>query len=185
MESVGFCGSCSVSNGSVAQLRSEFLGCSIVERRQAVTAGRKPRTKTVVAVFDFLRKGGEQVKKSAAKTGGNVIDYVKKRAQEDIAKVNAFNEGLRKSREKLSRDLTGVLSNLGTSAELEQALEGLEEVLITSDLGIDTVDAVMEDLRKDAKRERLRDEADVRASLKSSLVGILESKVRHNFSACT
>lgn len=71
---------------------------------------------TVVAVFDFLKKGGENLKKrgeearkSVAATGGNVIDYVKRRAEEDIQKVNAFNAGLAKSREKLSRDLTNVI----------------------------------------------------------------------------
>ncbi|KAJ8907812.1 hypothetical protein NDN08_007916 [Rhodosorus marinus] len=132
----------------------------------------RPRTATVVAVFDFLKQGQKAVEDS----GQSIVDYVRKRAQEDIAKVNAFNDGLQKSRERLARELSATLESITTDAELEEALENLEEVLITSDLGMDTVDIVMEDLRAEATQQRLRSEEDVKATLKGTLVRVLKEK---------
>uniref|UniRef100_A0A7S2ZVK9 SRP54-type proteins GTP-binding domain-containing protein n=1 Tax=Rhodosorus marinus TaxID=101924 RepID=A0A7S2ZVK9_9RHOD len=132
----------------------------------------RPRTATVVAVFDFLKQGQKAVEES----GQSIVDYVKKRAEEDIAKVNAFNDGLQKSRERLAQDLSAILGSITTDAELEEALENIEEVLITSDLGMDTVDIVMDDLRAEATKERLRTEEDIKATLKGTLVRVLNEK---------
>uniref|UniRef100_A0A7S3EEU7 Uncharacterized protein n=1 Tax=Rhodosorus marinus TaxID=101924 RepID=A0A7S3EEU7_9RHOD len=164
----------------------------------------RPRTATVVAVFDFLKQGQKAVEES----GQSIVDYVKKRAEEDIAKVNAFNDGLQKSRERLAQDLSAILGSITTDAELEEALENIEEVLITSDLGMDTVDIVMDvscslsripqkkwwqlkvthpsmtpgqDLRAEATKERLRTEEDIKATLKGTLVRVLNEKVTSTF----
>jgi len=135
-------------------------------------------------VFDrFLNKKskdeqGDNVKKENAKPArglfggtGSIIDFVRERAQRDIQQVRAFNDGLAKSREKLARDLAKVL---GAGKDLETLFEQLEEVLITSDLGIDTVDAVLEDLRKSSRTMKLDSDAAIRSCLKQSLVRILE-----------
>jgi fused signal recognition particle receptor len=114
-----------------------------------------------VAVFDFVRKAGE---------------YVKERARKDIAEVARFNEGLAKSRAKLTRDISDALSGVGSDfsiTALDAVLSDLEDILITADMGVDVVEKVIEDLRADAKAERLTSAADIKRMLKASLIRVL------------
>lgn len=133
------------------------------------------RKATSTAVFDFVRKAGEEQKKAFdALRQGKGMDYVRDKVKRDIEQVSKFNEGLTKSREKLARDLSSIVTGTEKIEELEEVLEELEEVLIMSDLGVDTVDKVLDDLRQDAREQRLRAKSDIKALLKSSLVRILE-----------
>lgn len=113
-------------------------------------------------MFDFVRKAG---------------DYVKERAQRDMAQVSKFNEGLSKSRDRLARDLGDILSGVGVGIDnetLDSILDDLEDVLITADMGVDVVDKVLSDLRKAAKADHVSNPTDIKALLKSSLTRILE-----------
>lgn len=114
------------------------------------------------AMFDFVKKAGE---------------FVKERATRDIKTVERFNDGLSKSRDRLARDLAGVLggsSDFNGSGGLEAVLGDLEDVLITADMGVDVVDKVVEDLRLAAKKGRVSEASDVKALLKASLQRVLE-----------
>lgn len=127
------------------------------------------------AVFDFVRKVGQEQKKAfEAIREKRGMEYVRDKVKRDIEQVTKFNKGLAKSRERLARDLNNIVSG-GAIDELDECLEELEEVLITSDLGIDTVDRVLEDLRSEAKANRLIMREDIKRALKQSLVGILNS----------
>ncbi|PXF44704.1 Cell division protein FtsY-like [Gracilariopsis chorda] len=135
---------------------------------------RQPRRNATQAVFDFVKKAGEEQKKAfEALRQGKGIDYVRDKVKRDIEQVRKFNEGLTKSREKLARDLAGVVGG-GAIVELDETLEELEEVLIMSDLGVDTVEKIIDDLRDEARAQRLQVKDDIKTGLKASLVRILK-----------
>lgn len=135
---------------------------------------RAPIRRPVVSVFDFVRKVGEEQQKAfEAIREGRAVDYAREKVQRDLQQVKKFNLGLAKSREKLARDLSSVITG-GDIEVLEDTLEELEEVLIMSDLGVDTVDKILSDLRKEAKAQRLVQKADIKTVLKGSLERILE-----------
>lgn len=126
------------------------------------------------SVFDFVRKAGEEQKKAfEALKDGKGLDYVREKVRRDIDEVRRFKDGLAKSRERLARDLAVVVQRGGRIDELEETLEELEEVLIMSDLGVDTVDKILDDLRDDARAARLQNREDITDALKKSLVRIL------------
>lgn len=106
---------------------------------------------------------------------GKGIDYVRDKVKRDIDEVRKVNDGLKKSRERLARDLANIVQG-GRIEELEEVLEELEEVLITSDLGVDTVDKILDDLRAESRAQRLEKREDIKNGLKKSLVRILEAK---------
>lgn len=132
------------------------------------------RAKVAIAVFDFVRKAGrEQREAFQAFRKGKGLEYVKDKVRRDLEDVRRFNDGLAKSRERLARDLAGVVKG-GRIQDLDDVLEELEEVLIMSDLGVDTVDKVLDDLRADARAKRLQNREDIKDGLKASLVRILQ-----------
>lgn len=147
------------------------------QQRSKVAPTETPakHTKTVRSVFDFLRKAGEEQKKAFdAIKEGKGVQYVRDKVKRDIEQVTKFNEGLAKSRERLARDLNKVVTG-GVIEEVDDVLEELEEILITSDLGIDTVDKILDDLREDARAKRLVTKNDIKGLLKTSLIRIIDS----------
>lgn len=134
-----------------------------------------PRLRAPVAVFDFVRRAGEEQKKAFdAIKEGKGLDYVRDKVQRDIGEVRKFNDGLQKSRERLARDLANVVQG-GRIEALDEVLEELEEVLIMSDLGVDTVEKIIGDLRTDGNAQRLEQREDIKDGLKKSLVRILSA----------
>lgn len=132
---------------------------------------RRPRAPT--AVFDFVRKAGQEQRKAfEALRKGKGLEYAKDKVKRDLEDVRRFNAGLSKSRERLARDLAAVVKG-GRIDDLDNVLEELEEVLIMSDLGVDTVEKILDDLRADAKAKRLQNREDIKDGLKASLVKIL------------
>lgn len=126
------------------------------------------------AVFDFVKRAGEEQRRALeALREGRGMEYAREKFAEDVQQVTKFQKGLSKSREKLARDLTSIVGR-GSIQDIEEVLEELEEVLITSDLGVDTVEKILDDLRDDARRERLEGK-DIKKCLKQSLVRILGS----------
>lgn len=127
------------------------------------------------AVFEFFRKAGEEQKKAfEAIREGKGAQYARDKVKRDIEQVTKFNAGLTKSREKLARDLSNIVTGSGVIQEIDDVLEELEEVLITSDLGVDTVEKVLNDLREDSRAKRLVTKQDIKNLLKTSLVRILD-----------
>ncbi len=136
------------------------------------------------AVFDFVRKVGEEQKQAfEALKSGKLKEYAVEKVKRDLQEVKKVNDGLAKTREKLARDLGSIIGNQAV-IELEPILEDLEEVLIMSDLGVDTVDKIIDDLRIYAKKSGLETPADVKVGLKESLARVLTSK-DHDLSLAT
>ncbi|MGI6118549.1 MAG: signal recognition particle-docking protein FtsY [Bilifractor sp.] len=75
--------------------------------------------------------------------------------------------GLTKSRDQFSSGLSSAFQDF-TKAD-EDFFEKLEEVLIMGDLGVDTTEKILDDLREKAKKERMKKPEEVIGCLKESI----------------
>jgi len=82
-----------------------------------------------------------------------------------------LKERLTKTRQGWLRKIDRLLS--GRQVIDAELFDDLEEVLIGSDLGVQTTTAIMEDLQKAVADQRLRQPVEIRAHLKQSLLDIL------------
>ena len=85
---------------------------------------------------------------------------------------------IKRLRARLNRGdswLTYDLANLAPGGKIdEDVLEELESLLVMADVGIATTERIIDDLQTSLKRKELKDVDALRASLRQSLVGILE-----------
>ena len=75
-----------------------------------------------------------------------------------------LKQGLGKTRESLNEKINGVFSSFRKVDE--ELLENLEEVLIMSDIGVDTSFSIIQKLREKIKKENITEEQAVKDSLK-------------------
>jgi len=80
--------------------------------------------------------------------------------------------GLSKTREKIVTSITETIS--GKAKIDEEVLDELEEILITSDIGMETSERIIESTRKSLKTEKDRTEENIIKIIKSELVKSLE-----------
>lgn len=80
--------------------------------------------------------------------------------------------GLNKTKDSFNERMNDVFSNFRKVDE--DMLEELEEVLIMSDIGVDTSMKIINDLRNKIKKEKIENEEDVKQALKSIMKEILE-----------
>lgn len=83
-----------------------------------------------------------------------------------------LKQGLGKTKESLGEKINGVFSSFRKVDE--ELLEGLEEVLIMSDIGVDTSFSIIQKLREKIKRENLTDEEQVKKALREIMQEILQ-----------
>ncbi|MGF6148407.1 Cell division protein FtsY homolog [Kingella potus] len=81
-----------------------------------------------------------------------------------------LKQGLGKSRDKMAKSLAGVF---GGGKIDEDLYEELETVLLTSDMGIEATDQIMEDVRRRVSLKGLSDGTELRRALKESLYEML------------
>lgn len=82
-----------------------------------------------------------------------------------------LKEGLKKTKNTITERIDKVLVSFGKIDE--ELFEELEEILITSDVGIDTSMKIIENLKKRVKEEKATDPASVKQLLKEELSQIL------------
>lgn len=87
---------------------------------------------------------------------------------------NRLKEGLKKSREGLVQKVDQVLV-AGRRID-EEVFEELEEILITSDVGINTTSEIIDRLRQKVREQKLTEGADVKQALKDLLKEMLEDE---------
>ena len=83
-----------------------------------------------------------------------------------------LKNGLGKTRDSLSEKMNNVFSNFRKVDE--DLLEELEEILIMSDIGVETSTKIITNLRKRIKKEKITDQEDVKKTLKEEMIKILE-----------
>lgn len=85
-----------------------------------------------------------------------------------------LKEGLQKTRKGITEKIDQVLVSFGKVDE--ELFDELEEVLISSDLGIDTSMRIIEDLKKKVKENKVTDPREVKGLLKDELSSLLGNK---------
>ena len=88
-----------------------------------------------------------------------------------------FREKLAKTRSSISGRLSGLIS--GKSVIDEELLEELEEILITSDVGVDCTLSLLDDLRRQVRKKKLIDPAQLQDAVKESMLKLLDQRHDH------
>ena len=83
-----------------------------------------------------------------------------------------LKQGLNKTKESINEKINNVFSNFRKVDE--DFLEELEEVLIMSDIGIETSTKIIENLRERIKKEKIEDEEQVKQALREEIEKILD-----------
>lgn len=83
-----------------------------------------------------------------------------------------LKSGLSKTKESFDSKINNVFSNFRKVDE--EFLEELEEVLIMSDMGVDTSVKIVNNLRKRIKKENLKEEKDVKEALRQEIKAIFD-----------
>lgn len=83
-----------------------------------------------------------------------------------------LKQGLSKTKGSFDEKMNQVFSSFRKVDET--LLEELEEVLILSDIGVETSEKIMECLREKIKKEKIQDEQEVKQALKEEIQNILE-----------
>ena len=80
--------------------------------------------------------------------------------------------GLNKTKQSINEKINDVFSNFRKVDE--EFLEELEEILIMSDIGIETSTQIIDKLRERMKKEKIEDEEEVKRVLREEMQEILE-----------
>lgn len=83
-----------------------------------------------------------------------------------------LKQGLNKTKESFDSKINNVFSNFRKVDE--EFLEELEEVLILSDMGIDTSVKIINNIRKRTKKENLKEEEDIKRALREEINAIFD-----------
>ena len=84
-----------------------------------------------------------------------------------------LKQGLSKTKTSFGEKMNQVFSNFRKVDE--DLLEELEEVLIMSDVGVETATKIIDNLRNKIKRENIQDEEGVKQALRSEIQEIFDS----------
>lgn len=94
---------------------------------------------------------------------------------ESTSLANKLKQGLARTRQSWGKQL----SSLFGGGKIDEALyEELETILLTSDIGVKATYQLLENLRKQVKRDALTDSAQLKQALKESLIAMLEPLVQ-------
>jgi Signal recognition particle GTPase len=86
--------------------------------------------------------------------------------------LNKLKEGLTKTREKLFNSITEAVTGKAVIDDL--TIDRIEEILITSDIGYDTAERIISDVRKNLKSEKDRTAENILEIVKKELIKTLE-----------
>ena len=89
-----------------------------------------------------------------------------------------LKEGLSKTKNSFNEKMNNVFSNFRKVDE--ELLEELEEVLIMSDVGVETSLKIIDNLRTRIKREKIEDEEGVKKALREEIKKIFDDVQENN-----
>jgi len=93
------------------------------------------------------------------------------RPPESAGLASKLKQGLSRTRQNLGKQLSSLF---GGGKIDEELYEELETILLTSDIGVNATHQLLEDLRKQVKRDALTDSVRLKQALKESLITMLE-----------
>ena len=91
-------------------------------------------------------------------------------AESQLSWTERLKKGLSKTRSQLGSQLAGLFS--GGKID-EDVYEELETILLTSDVGVNATQALLEDIRGRVNRQSLSDTSQLKSALKESLTDLL------------
>lgn len=89
--------------------------------------------------------------------------------------ANKLKQGLARTRQSWGKQLSGLFGGRKIDEEL---YEELETILLTSDIGVNATHQLLENLRKQVKRDALTDSVQLKQTLKEALIAMLEPLVQ-------
>ncbi|RUT79835.1 signal recognition particle-docking protein FtsY [Ancylomarina longa] len=97
------------------------------------------------------------------------------------SKKENLNKGLAKTKESVFKKLTRVV--VGKSAVDDDVLDELEEVLISSDVGVDTTIKIIERIEKRVAEDKFLGASELNRILKEEIAGLLEENHKGDYEA--
>lgn len=92
-------------------------------------------------------------------------------ANESTGFASKLKQGLARTRQNLGKQLSGLFGG----GKIDEALyEELETILLTSDIGVSATQQLLENLRKQVRRDALTDSVQLKQALKESLIAMLK-----------
>jgi fused signal recognition particle receptor len=88
--------------------------------------------------------------------------------------LDKLKDGLKKTRDSITHRIDQILVSMGKIDE--ELFEELEEVLITSDVGVETTLKIVEDLKARVKKEKVTNAMEVKELLKEEIASLLGSE---------
>ncbi|HSP86800.1 MAG TPA: signal recognition particle-docking protein FtsY [Ignavibacteriaceae bacterium] len=96
----------------------------------------------------------------------------------DNINFKKLKEGLSKTRDKLINSITETIS--GKAVLDDKTLEEIEEILISSDIGFDTTEIIIENAQKSLKNEKDRSTVNIVETVKKELIEVLKKNFKNN-----
>jgi fused signal recognition particle receptor len=97
--------------------------------------------------------------------------------------VNKLKEGLSKTREKIFNSISETISGKAVIDDL--TIDKIEEILLSSDIGVESVENIIEDMRVNLKSEKDRTSENILRIVKEELIKSLKVRVDINGSHST
>ena len=132
-----------------------------------------------MGIFDRFRRKKKSVDKQPASLESQAdklddglisLDEFEEWEQEQLS--YKFEQGLKKSRDKFQQDINALMSRYRKVDE--DFFEALEEVLISADVGFNTVLELTEELRREAQLKNITETSDLRETIVEKMVEIYE-----------
>jgi len=104
----------------------------------------------------------------------SIPDKVEKPQEEDkpLGFASKLRMGLTRTRQNLGKQLSGLFGGGGKIDE--ELYEELETILLTADTGVNATTLLLENLRKQVKKQGLTEATELKAALKQSMVDMLK-----------
>lgn len=125
-------------------------------------------------MFDFFKKNKTPDTQSA---NDKAVEINTPDALQSISpekEKTSFTERLKSGLSRTRQQLGGQLSSLFSGGKIDaDTYEDLESILLTSDVGVDATQKLLDNLKTRVKKERLEDTAALKNALKSELLSML------------
>jgi fused signal recognition particle receptor len=124
-------------------------------------------------MFDFFKKKPAQTDIESAPQAATTeapTPVVAEEPQKSLSWTERLKLGLSKTRQQLSKQLTGLFNGGKIDAEV---YEELETILLTSDVGVGATQHLLDDIKGRVKRQNLDDTVQLKAALKDALTDLL------------